>query len=168
MVLLVYYDKKDEGKSVMQLPFHQDQRGGAVHQCILCDSCGEDDNSMSNWPEEEDVQEALAGEPDEAPSAVGLAANQQPSRRSSYAVLSQVVQVDDVIDLTAEQAEGTKIPAASDGEHVKRCASDSESFLLCARSSKQKRDAYQDFMPMFQQMCKSASAPGELGENAMK
>ena len=26
VVLLVYYDKKDEGKSVMQLPFHQDQR----------------------------------------------------------------------------------------------------------------------------------------------
>ena len=149
MVLLVYYDKKDEGKSVMQLPFHQDQRGGAVRQCILCDFCGEDDNSMSNWPEEEDVQEALAGEPDEAPSAVGLAANQQPSRRSSYAVLSQVVQVDDVIDLTAEQAEGTKMPAVSDGEHVEGCESDSESLLL-ARSSKQQQNAYQDFMPMFQ------------------
>ena len=25
MVLLVYYNKKDEGKSVMQLPFHRDQ-----------------------------------------------------------------------------------------------------------------------------------------------
>ena len=25
MVLLVYYNKKDEGKSAMQLPFHRDQ-----------------------------------------------------------------------------------------------------------------------------------------------
>ena len=56
------------------------------------------------------------------------------------------------------------MPAASDGEHVEGCESDSESFLLCARSLKQQRDTYQDFVPMFQQMCKLASAPGEPGE----
>ena len=136
-----------------------------MRQCIPSDSCGEDDNSMSNRPEEEDVQEASEGKTDEAPtSATGLAANQQLSGRSSYIVPSHVHQVDDVIDLTAEQAEGTKMPAASDGEHVEGCESDSESFLLCAKSSKQQRDVYQNFMPMFQQICKSASAPGEQGE----
>ena len=83
------------------------------------------------------MQEASAGEPNEAPSAVGLPANQQLSGRSSYTVPSQVHQVDGVIDLTAEQAEGAKMPAASDGEHVEGCESDSESFLLFARSSKQ-------------------------------
>ena len=93
---------------------------------------------MSNRPEEEDVQEASEGEPDGAPtSAARLAANQQLSGRSSYTVLSHVHQVDGVIDLTAEQAQDTKMPAASDGEHVEGCKSDSESFLLCARSSKQ-------------------------------
>ena len=67
-------------------------------------------------------------------------------------------------DQGAEEAEGKKMPAASDGEHVERCESDSKSFLLCAKRLKQQRDAYQDFMPMFQQLCKSTSAPGELGE----
>ena len=85
------------------------------------------------------MQEVLAGEPDKAPSAVavGLAANQQLSGRSSYIVPSQIHQVDGVIDLTAEEAEGKKMPAASDSEHVEECESDSESFLSCAKSSKQ-------------------------------
>ena len=95
---------------------------------------------------------------------VGLVANQQLSGRSSYIAPSQVHQADGVIDLTAEEAEGKKMPAASDGEHVEGFESDSESFLLCAKISKQQRDAYQDFMPMFQQLCKLTSAPGELGE----
>ena len=73
-----------------------------IPQCIPCDSCGEDDNSMSNQPEEEDVQEALAGEPDEATSAAGLAGNQHLSGRSSYAVPSQAHQVYGVIDLAEE------------------------------------------------------------------
>ena len=49
-----------------------------MRQYIPCGFCGEDDNSMSNRPDEEDVQETLAGEPDKASSAVavGLAANQ--------------------------------------------------------------------------------------------
>ena len=91
---------------------------------------------MSNPPEKEDVQETSEGEADKAPSATGLATNQQLSRRSNYTVPSQAHQVDDAIDLTTEQAEGTKMPTASDGEHVEGCESDSESFLLCARSSK--------------------------------
>ena len=110
-----------------------------IRQCIPCGSCGEDDNSMSNRPSVEDVQEASAGEPNEASSAVvvGLAANQQPSGRSSYIVPLKGHQVDGVIDLTAEEAEGKKMPAASDSEHVEGCESDSESFLSCAKSSKQ-------------------------------
>ena len=43
---------------------------------------------------------------------------------SNYTVPSQVHQVDGVIDLAAEQAEGTKMPTASDGEHVEGCESD--------------------------------------------
>ena len=69
---------------------------------------------------------------------------------AKYAVPLQVHQVDSVIDLTAEEAEGKKMFAASDGEHVEGCESDSEPFLLCEKSSKQQRDAYQDFIPMFQ------------------
>ena len=120
-----------------------------IRQCIPCDSCGEDGNSMSNRTEKEDVQEASEGEPDEALSAAGLAENQKLSGRSSYIVPLKGHQVGGVIDLTAEQAEGTKMAAASDGKHVEGCEYDSDSFLLCARSSKQQRDAYQDFMPMF-------------------
>ena len=63
--------------------------------------------------------------------------------------------------LTAEQVEGSKLPTASDGQHVEGCESDSEAFCVCKNS---KRDTYQDFMPIYQQLCKSTSAPGELGE----
>ena len=38
----------------------------------------------------------------------------------------------------------------------------SESVSLCANKSK--RDTYQDFMPIYQQLCTSARAPGALGE----
>ena len=58
----------------------------------------------------------LAGEPNEAPSAVGLttaaghAASQQLSGRSKYTVPSQIHEVDSVIDLTGVQLEGSKMP----------------------------------------------------------
>ena len=93
-------------------------------------------------------------EPDEAPSAAeltaaaGHAASQTLSGRSNYAVPSQIHEVDGVIDLTAEQVEGSKMPAASDGHHAEECESDSEFVSLCA--NKLKRDAYQDFMPIYQ------------------
>ena len=41
-----------------------------------------------------------------------------------------------MIDLTTEQVEGSKMPAASDGDHIEGCESNSESFSLCAKKSK--------------------------------
>ena len=85
-------------------------------------------------------EEPAAGEPGKAPSATGLtaaaghAASQQLSGRSNYAVPSQINEVDGVIDLTAEQVEGSKMPAASDGHHVEGCEYDSESVSLCAKN----------------------------------
>ena len=61
-----------------------------------------------------------------------------------------------MIDLIAEQVEGSKMPATSDGHHAEGCESDSESFSMCAKKSN--LDAYQNFMPIYQQLCKSANA----------
>ena len=68
--------------------------------------------------------------PNEAPSTAGLtaaaghAASQQLSGRNNYTVPSQTHKVDGVIDLTTEQVEGSKMPAASDGHHVEGWESD--------------------------------------------
>ena len=150
-----------------------------MQQCIPRKTDCEDDGSASDRTGEDDVQEGPSEEepdegpseeePDEAPSAEGLAAaaghaaSQQLSGRSKYTVPSQIHEVDGVIDLTAEEVEGLNMPAVRGGDDVEGCEFDSESTSsLCAKNSK--RDAYQDFMPMYQQMCKSASAPGVLGE----
>ena len=66
-----------------------------------------------------------------------------------------------MIDLTAEEVEGSRTPAASGGDDVEVCESDNEFTSFSAKNSKQ--EAYQDFMPMYQQMCKYASALGVLG-----
>ena len=49
---------------------------------------------------------------------MGHAASQTLAGRSNYAVPSQIHEVDGVIDLTAEQVEGSKMPAASDGHLI--------------------------------------------------
>ena len=53
-------------------------------------------------------------------AAAGHAASQTLAGRSNYAVPSQIHKVDGAIDLTAEQVEGSKMPAASDGPSLRR------------------------------------------------
>ena len=73
-------------------------------------------------------------------------------------------EVDGVIDLTMEEAENEKMPADNVGEGGVLDACDSDSFSLGTGVSGRQRNAYQDYMPMYQDICKQASAPGEYGK----
>ena len=104
--------------------------------------------------------------PDKAPSAPGLTANQQLSRRSKYTVPSQTCEVDGIVDLTMDDVDIEKMPADDDRGNGFLDESDDASFLLGVGSSKQGTNAFHDYMPMYQEICKQASAPGEYGKKS--
>ena len=70
-------------------------------------------------------------------------------------------EVDGAFDLTMEEAENEKMPADNDGEGGVLDAYDSDWILLDMGVSGRQRNAYQDYMSMYQDICKQARAPGE-------
>ena len=102
-----------------------------------------------------------AAEPGESPSTARLIANRKLSRKSKYTVPSRICKVDGVVDLTMGKIEDVKMPADDGGEDGVFDACDDDSFTLSVRDSSQQRNEFQDYMPMYQDMCKLASAPGK-------
>ena len=156
---------------------NRDKLPSELQECIPCPLDNDEGSGMASEmdsvdenqggggrDEREEGDAATAAEPDEAPSAAGLTANQQLSGRSKYTVPSQMHEVDDVIDLTLSEVENTKMPAVGNGDNSSLDNSDDDSFSLEVGGPRRRRDAFQDFMPMYQQLCQLASAPGEQGK----
>lgn len=107
----------------------------------------------------------VTAEPDETQNTAGLITkNQQLSGRSKYTVPSWICEQDSVVDLTMGEVEDAKIPADDNEEDKVFDESGDASFTLGVGDSGQRRNAFQDCMPMYQDICKLESAPGEYGK----
>ena len=64
-----------------------------------------------------------------------------------------------------DEVEIEKMPADIEGGNGFLDESDDASFSLDMGGSSQRRNAFQDYLPMYQDICKLASALGEYGKN---